>query len=173
MNVVEILGAMKEFFAVLGGALAATLGAVVQSRLANVQAKAKLRLEKLERAYALCQLVYDGHLRELNNFKKHGISDAEEFLKLRKHPGAEMSELKMLVRCYIPKLESDLQALDKGHGPLKQMFAKLEVDARLSEPLPMDVFQRECAEAESHLQVFEQASVTLKQKIAAEARKYT
>lgn len=157
----------------LGGGLVAMLGAIVQNRLAGSQAKIRLRLEKLERAYSLCQQVYDGHLREINNAKTHRLNNPSEFLRLRQHPGAEMSELKMIIRCHFSDLEGDLEHLDSGHAPLKRLFIMIENSARSLESISQEHFKNECDNAENYLRELGKASNALKLKLAAKARNFT
>jgi hypothetical protein len=172
MTSVEVIAALKEPLMLLGGGFMAMLGAVVQNRLGSSQSRSKLRLEKLERAYSLCQQVYDGHLREINNAKLNRLNQPAEFLKNRRHPGAEMSELKMVIRCYFPDLGEDLKKLDEGHAPLKAMFTTAEDLARSGSPLSQEDFLADSKQSELLLGVLGEASNQLKLKLAARARSY-
>jgi hypothetical protein len=173
MTSAELLTALKDPLMLLGGGFMAMLGAIVQNRLGSSQARSKLRLEKVERAYSLCQQVYDGHLREINNAKLNRLTQPTEFLKNRRHPGTEMSELKMVVRCYFPDLDGYLKKLDEGHAPLKAMFTAAEDIARSGSPLSQEIFFAECKQAELHLAVLGEASNQLKRRIADIARSFT
>jgi len=101
-------------------------GALIQSRLSEANRKNRLLAEKLERAYMLCQDIYDGHKREMLNAVNNLPDSPTLFLERRNHPGKEVSELKMLIRSYAPDLKIKLVQLDKGHEPLKKEFRKLE-----------------------------------------------
>ena len=129
----EALAIVGESLKILLGALAAVMGAYIQSKLADKKSKVKLKTEKFERIYYLCQAVYDGHLREIINARKYFIKNPEKFLENRNHPGSEMSELKMLIRSYAPDLELLILAIDKGHRPLKDDFVEFDRVA-LSKP---------------------------------------
>lgn len=122
----EFIAVLKDSLNVLLGALAALLGALVQVRLGERRERERLRTEKLERAYFLCQAVFDGHKREITNAKRFLPNEAEAYLQQRNHPGAEMSELKMLIRSYAKELAPSLRSIDNGHEPLKKSFRELD-----------------------------------------------
>lgn len=122
----EIIIALTPSLNILLGALMALVGAAYQSRANHKNEKIKLKAEKLERAYQLCQFIYDGHLREINNAKRYLPANPTEYLKIKNHPGKEMSELKMLIRCYAPELKSRLSEISKGHDQLKKSLRELE-----------------------------------------------
>lgn len=173
MDLTELISSLSGPLNVIAGAFATLLGMVIQTRMTGAQAKSKLRLEKLERAYSLCQLVYDGHLREIKNFKSYRQSQPSDFLKNRKHPGAEMSELKMLVRCYVPEMSSEIERLDNGHGPLKRMFEKFENEVRGHGNDASVSFVSDCLKVEEFLVVLGEASTGLKLKLASATIQYT
>ena len=108
------------------GACCALLGGLFQSRISEKNRKRHIHAEKLERAYMLCQEIYDGHKREMLNAVNNLPYSPKLFLELRNHPGKETSELKMLIRCYAPELSPKLKELDKGHNPLRKDFRELE-----------------------------------------------
>ncbi len=129
----EFLTILGESVKILLGALAAIMGAYIQSKLADKNSKAKLKTDKFERIYALCQAVYDGHKSEISNARKNFIKKPEKYLENRNHPGSEMSELKMLIRSYSPDLEELITNIDAGHRPLKEIFDEFDKLA-LSKP---------------------------------------
>ena len=131
----EALAIVGESLKILLGALAAVMGAYIQSKLADKNSKAKLKTEKFERIYALCQAVYDGHRREIINARKYFIKKPEKFLENRNHPGSEMSELKMLISSYAPDLEALIKVIDDGHSPLKKIFVEFDRVALSKPPL--------------------------------------
>ncbi len=53
-------------------------------------------------------------------------TNKEMFLKNRNHPGKESSELKMLIKSYIPENINLLIKYDEGHQRLKQDFYRIE-----------------------------------------------
>lgn len=122
----EIISALTESLNILLGALAALAGTLLQARLSERNNKRRLKAEKLERAYLLCQAVYDGHNREIINAKRYLPNSPEKYSEHRKHPGAEMSELKMLIRTHAKELSGSLTSIDSGHEPLKQSFRELD-----------------------------------------------
>lgn len=60
--------------------------------------------------------------REIVNAKRFLPRDPVTYLQQRNHSGAEMSELKMLIRSYAKNLSASLEAIDNGHKPLKNPF---------------------------------------------------
>lgn len=122
----EVILALQESLNILLGALAALAGALLQARLNEKSNKLRLKTEKLERAYFLCQAVYDGHTREVIIAKRYLPDNPEKYSEHRKHPGAEMSELKMLIRTHAQKLSTSLKSIDNGHEPLKKSFRELD-----------------------------------------------
>lgn len=150
-NIVEIVTALKDPLNILAGGLVAVVGAVVQSRLSHAQAKSKLRLEKLERAYSLCQQVYDGYQREIYNLKSNRLSRVATYVDQHKRPGPEMSELKMLVRCYTPNLGRTLDAMNVEHTQLKELTKRIYAEAIAGQTPPPDAFEKDCANADAWL----------------------
>ncbi|MDE1965511.1 MAG: hypothetical protein KGI42_16600 [Xanthomonadaceae bacterium] len=108
------------------GAGAALAGGLIQATFNERRERIRLRASKLERSYQLCQAVYDGHKREI--LKAHHLlpNNAAKFKDVRQHPGAEMSELKFLLRAYSPGVLDSLERLDKAHRPLKDSFATID-----------------------------------------------
>ena len=123
---IEILEAFKPLLLVLLGSLTAILGGFFQFRVSDKSRKITLLSTKLERAYELCQLIYDGHKREINNARIFLPYNPDKYAEKRNHPGMEMSELKMLIRAYMPDLNPQLENLDKGHKPLTKSFNTLD-----------------------------------------------
>ena len=126
MTTLEFLAWAKEPLNIVLGATAAIIGGLIQSRRDQKQSNARLKAEKLERAYSLCQEIYDRHKQQVDIARLYLPSDRASYRDARKHPGAEMSELKMLVRCYSPSLAHLLESIDAGHKPLKVRFAELD-----------------------------------------------
>lgn len=175
MDTTEFIKALQQSLQVLTGGLVAIIGAVVQNRLTANREKTKIRLEKLEATYVLCQSTYDGHLREINNAKslwKNGLS-GQEYLKNRHHPGAEMSELKMLVRCYFPQMDAVLSPMAAAHADLKKTFVHLDDAVRLAQPHTQADWAVFCTQADEALDRLGQASMELKNALASVAAKST
>ena len=169
-STVEILTALKDPLNILAGGLVAVVGAVVQSRLSHAQAKSKLRLEKLERAYSLCQQVYDGYQREIYNLKSNRLSRVATYVDQHKRPGPEMSELKMLVRCYTPELERTLEAMNVEHTQLKELTKRLYGDAIAGHAPVADEFAKDCANADTWLAGLGDCSNKMKQELSSLVR---
>lgn len=167
---VEILTALKDILIILAGGLVAIVGAAVQSRLSNSQAKSKLRLEKLERAYSLCQQVYDGYQREIYNLKSNRLARVANYVDQHKRPGPEMSELKMLVRCYTPKLEPTLGAMNVEHTQLKELTKRIYADAIAGSTPEPEQFAKDCADADSWLAALGECSNKMKQELSCLVR---
>ncbi|MDC9524290.1 hypothetical protein PSH54_02070 [Pseudoalteromonas sp. Angola-30] len=123
---VEILKALNPLLLILLGSLISILGGIFQFRVSDNSRKITLLSSKLERAYELCQLIYDGHKREVSNAQIFLPYNSSIYIDKRCHPGVEMSELKMLIRAYIPELKKHLEKLDSGHKPLKKSFTKID-----------------------------------------------
>lgn len=96
--------------------------------LNDINQKRKVKIEKLERIYSLCQKLYDGHKKQINNARHHLPHNREEYLENRVHPGEEMSEIKMLIRSYFPELINFMDELDNGHKNLKATFDQIDND---------------------------------------------
>lgn len=96
--------------------------------LNDINQKRKVKIEKLERIYSLCQKLYDVHKKQVDNAKHNLPHKRDNYLENRSHPGEEMSEIKMLVRSYFPDLKQHLHKLDEGHTNLKSTFEKLDND---------------------------------------------
>lgn len=148
---VEILTALKDPLQILAGGLVAVIGAAVQSRLSHSQARSRLRLEKLKRAYSLCQQVYDGYQREIYNLKSNRMARVDTYVDQHRRPGPEMSELKMLVRCYTPKLDRTLAAMNVEHTQLKELTKRIYADAIAGRTPEPDEFAKDCADADTWL----------------------
>ena len=134
-----VVDPIDNILGVLAGGLMAILGIHSQARLGASQERRRLRAEKLERAYLLCQAVYDGHKQELVKARRLLPAQTTEFSQSRKHPGAEMSELKMLVRCYAAAYAHDLKGMEDAHSALKKGF--LDLEDRLGTASPDDLQQ--------------------------------
>lgn len=92
----------------------------------------KLRIEKLEKIYMLCQKLFDGHKKQVDNSRNNLPSKPKDYIKNRTHPGEEMSEIKMLVRSYFPELEPKMKNLNAAHNFLKTEFVL--IDNQLTNP---------------------------------------
>jgi hypothetical protein len=127
ITLTEIIEALNPALLVLIGSLTALLAGLIQFRIGERARKRDILISKYERAYGLCQEIYDGHKREIRNAKKFLPSQVEKFIELRNHPGKEVSELKMIVKAYLPEIKSSLEVLDSGHTPLKKLFKKIDM----------------------------------------------
>lgn len=164
--------AFKDQINLILGALIAYLSFVAQGRITHRQAREKLALEKIERCYALCQAVYDGHLREVGNLEQNLEKAPAVFLAQRRHPGAEMSELKMLLKCYTTGLDRYLPALDTSHKPLKDHFRRYEVMCRAGSAVTPEDAARYIEEAKRLLAGLGDTTAELKDQLAARARTF-
>lgn len=169
----EILKALVPSLNILLGAFAAWLGARYQAWVNDRIQKARLKTEKLERAYMLCQSIYDGHRREINKAKSHLPSDPGKFMEARQHPGMEMSELKMLIRSYTPELADSLQLIDTGHEPLKKAFRKLEQQVLEKHAFDQQELSRSFGLWEQHLNDLGTGSNAIKRGLEQELLKLT
>jgi len=160
----------KALYIVLG-ALCATLGGFIQSRLNEKNKKSALLANKLERAYELCQEIYDGHNREIINARKHLPHDKDSFLENRRHPGKETSELKMLIRSYSPDISGNLETIDNGHGELKKSFIKIEEMLLSSDLFTTEEFNQKATEWLGYLEVLGRGSYSLKRDIERKLNK--
>jgi hypothetical protein len=167
---IEIITALKDPLNILAGGLVAVVGAAVQSRLSHAQAKSKLRLEKLERAYSLCQQVYDGYQRELYNLKSNRLSRVATYVDQHQRPGPQMSELKMLVRCYTPTLERTLETMNVEHTQLKELTKRIYADAIAGQTPAPDEFAKDCANADAWLACLGDCSNAMKQELSRMVR---
>ena len=171
LTVAEIFKELVPSLNIILGALMALVGARYQSWVNNRAEKARLKCEKLERAYKLCQAIYDGHRKEVNNAKQHIASSPKKFIENRKHPGTEMSELKMLIRCYIPSLTTSLVEIDKGHAPLKKDLREIEDIALQNKALTAAELKTKLAIWENHLKSLSHGSNIIKAGLEKELRK--
>ncbi len=158
-------------FNVLLGALCALLGAFVQKRFEEKYRKNAFLAQKLERAYLLCQEIYDGHNREINNALKTLPQNAKEFLDKRNHPGKETSELKMLIRSYAPDTANDLIDIDKGHDPLKKQFIELEKKLLSGNSITQTELDQYNVVWQEKLKLLGDGSLSLKRKIEKKLNK--
>ncbi len=130
--------------------------------LNDINQKRKVKIEKLERIYSLCQKLYDGHKKQVNNARHNLPQRRNDYLENRTHPGEEMSEIKMLVRSYFPELEDHMVDLDNGHSKLKSSFEKIDtqlVRAEINGPTPPDTLM-------DHLSILSRGSTTLKDMVS-------
>ncbi len=169
---VEFIEAFKDQINLVLGALIAYLSFVAQGRITHRQAQEKLALEKIERCYALCQAVYDGHLREVGNLEQNLEKAPAAFLAQRRHPGAEMSELKMLLKCYTNGLDHYIPALDTSHKPLKDNFRKYEALCRSGTVVSHEDVVRHVAESKVLLALLGDTTAELKDKLAMRAKTF-
>ena len=168
----DLIDAFKDQINLILGALIAYVSFVAQGRITHRQAQQRLALEKIERCYALCQAVYDGHLREIGNLEQHMATAPAVFLVQRRHPGAEMSELKMLLRCYTDGLDRFIPALDTSHKPLKENFQRYEGLCRSGDALSLVDAARHATEAKVLLAVLGETTAELKRELARQAKAY-
>lgn len=167
---VEIITALKDPLNILAGGLVAVIGAAVQSRLSHAQARSRLRLEKLERAYSLCQQVYDGYQREIYNLKSNRMARVDTYVDQHRRPGPEMSELKMLVRCYTPTLDKTLAAMNVEHTQLKELTKRIYADAIAGRTPAAEEFAKDCADADTWLANLGDCSNKMKQDLSCLVR---
>lgn len=153
------------------GALCALLGAFVQNRYNEKYKKRSLLSEKLERVYFLCQEIYDGHKRELDNALAYLPNEDKKFLESRNHPGRETSELKMLVRSYAPDIECLLEKFDDGHNPLKQELIELEKIALSGESIDANELKSRDSRSRQNLVILGNASNDIKRAVSKKLNK--
>ncbi len=122
----NILTELAKSINIIIGALCTIMGGVIQNKYNENYKKKRLYSEKLERIYFLCQAVFDGHKNEIRKALMYLPTNKEMFLKNRNHPGKESSELKMLIKSYIPENKNLLIKYDEGHQRLKQDFYSIE-----------------------------------------------
>jgi len=168
----EITELFKSLNIVLG-ALCAVLGAVLQSRYNEKHKQKALLCEKLERSYSLCQSIYDGHQQEINNALAYLPLNKEEFLRNRNHPGKETSELKMLLRSYVPDITYHLAQFDEGHTPLKDQFYELEQSLHSGTNITRDEINQKSIEWKEKLQILGNASHKIKLAISSKLHDIT
>ena len=162
----------EELNLVLGAAIA-YLGFFIQARASSQQSKKQLFLEKIERCYALCQLVYDGHKREITNATKNFMVNKELYLSNRNHPGQEMSELRMILRCYVPKLTKFEAEFDKSHKSLKDEIFRMLDDAVLTgQSIELNEFEAEMRRCDSLLNQLAKVTSELKVELAKQANTF-
>jgi hypothetical protein len=172
MSVNDVL-AFKDQLNLLLGALITYIGFYIQGRLSAKQLRNKLLLEKIERAYTLCQLVYEGHKREIENARKNFLSNRKVYISKRKHPGQEMSELKMLLRCYVPELNPFEVTLNLSHKPLKdELFKILDESTSIEKSFDSAEFDSVMIKCDDHLKHLGETTVQLKKKLAGIAGSY-
>lgn len=164
---------LTDFIKGLFGALLALMGSYYQIRVSEKNTKARLKAEKLERAYFLCQAIYDGHKREIANARKNLPHYTERYIEERRHPGVEMSELKMLIRGYIPSLAPLLESIDNGHAPLKKAFTALDNQVLSKEPFASGDPEGKLRTWEAHLQAVSKGSSAIKSGIEKELNSLT
>lgn len=169
-DTIEILTALKDPLNILAGGLVAVVGAVVQSRLSHSQARSRLRLEKLERAYSLCQQVYDGYQREIYNLRNNRMARPGNYVDQHRRPGPEMSELKMLVRCYTPRLEPTLAAMNVEHTQLKELTKRLYADAIGGRTPDAEEFGKQCDDADIWLAALGECANKMKEALSCQVR---
>jgi hypothetical protein len=126
MSIAELITPFIPSLNVILGTLIAMLGARLQFWSSERIQRARLKADKLERAYTLCQKISEGYKREIINAKRHLPAHPDKYRELRQHPGSEISELKMLIKSYVPRLSACLQQVDNGHKPLKEAFDKID-----------------------------------------------
>jgi hypothetical protein len=146
---------------------------LIQQNFSQRQSKSKLRLEKLERAYTLCQLIYDGYRKALLQAETLWRQNPQSYAAARTHPATEMSEFKMLTRCYFPFLESDLLRVDVHHQKIKELGRTLESAATGRIGLDTEQHTRLLQDFHDAVVSVGPAMDSLRQAIALNARDYT
>ena len=169
---VEVTELFKSLNVVLG-ALCAIFGAFLQSRYNEKHKQKALLCEKLERAYSLCQNIYDGHKDEIKNALAHLPLNKDEFLNNRNHPGKDASELKMLLRSYFPDIKHHLEQFDQGHTPLKEGFYDLEKLLHSGVEITDVEMNQKNIEWEKQLHILGSASNSIKKAVSTKLQSIT
>jgi hypothetical protein len=99
-------------------------------RITQKRERMQYQCSKLERGYLLVHALYDGHKAEIDKLASMGTMSGADWLKIRKHPGEAMSELKMIVAMYAPQLKPRLDTVNDVHQVLKKKFARIDKQAR-------------------------------------------
>jgi hypothetical protein len=173
---IEIIDALTPLLLVILGSLGSIWGGLLHFKISDNSRRNSLLCSKLERAYELCQRVYDGHKREIGNARNFLPLEPSKYIEKRCHPGVEMSELKMLVRAYFRDLEKHLDTLDSGHNPLKNSFAKLDVAVAKRQLYVMEKPSLNLAfpasrDWDGHLKLLSKGSFNLKKELEAKMEK--
>lgn len=171
-TLIEFLNIFKDSLLVIATGFVTLLAAGRQIQAQNRQAHDRLMMEKIERASALRQQVYDGHWSQRRNFRMHWIGNREQYFIRDKHPGAEMNELKTIVRCYFPELLPQLEKMDAGHGPLKEQFRELSDGAAMPTADDRAEFAALRDSIQVHFLKMEGGTTVLKKALANEANRY-
>jgi hypothetical protein len=115
--------------ALLGG-LFSYLAVYTTQRVTQQRERMQYRCGKLERGYLLAQLLYDGHKGEIDKLAMIRTMTPAEWMKIRKHPGEVMNELRMIVWMYAPRLETQLESAARAHTALKEAFVDIDRNVR-------------------------------------------
>ena len=143
----------------------------LQHKFSQSTQRKKTILEKVEAAYALCQKAYDGHHREITLYEQTYTRDTVTYLHKRKHPGQDVSDLKMLIRCYFPAIESALEELDLSHKVLKKKFALFDAASLQAQQHESDSHIQEVNNLRRDLERFGHACNVIKLCLTDQAKK--
>ncbi|WP_247243730.1 hypothetical protein [Pseudorhizobium tarimense] len=132
----------------------------------------RLILERLEKAYELSQSVYDGYELQNQLLLNTQLRDANEWLTLRKHPGKEMNELKMLIRVYADGLIEKLDAMDVHHQDLKTLHKRMDNVVREGTPPLSARTQTDQQRVEADLAALGDATNALKTELVTLLREH-
>lgn len=171
-TLIELVPIFKDSLLVIATGFVTFLAAGRQIQAQNRQAHNRLMLEKIERASALCQLVYDGHRSQCRNLKRNWIKKRSAYFEQDRHPGAEMSELKTIIRCYFPELSVQMKLMDTGHNPLKNTFRDLADGAASPTPDELAEYDDLLASVAANFDKMESGTTALKQGLANESGRY-
>lgn len=159
------------FMSAVVAAIIALLGVWIGQFLTGRREKREYKCTRLERAYLLCQKLYDGHKAEIAKVKiaNHTIS-SRDWLQQRNHPGEHMNEIKMIVSMYAPGLQENLDEMDKGHQLLKDRFDT--IDNKFSSGVNIDLSnQNLISNLESFLSTLGTGMNVLKEGLGKAVRK--
>ncbi|CAH0230195.1 hypothetical protein SRABI118_02448 [Massilia sp. Bi118] len=165
MPIDELITPLTPSLNIMLGALAATLAARLQFWSTERTQKARLKVEKLERAYQLSQKIAEGYKREIINAKRHLPAHPDKYNEYRQHLGSEVSELKMVIRSYAPSLSACLQQVENGHKPLKEAFEEIDSQIAMGTPLTGIDFPALFQLWEGYLKLLNQGLVGIKRGI--------
>jgi len=169
----EIVTGVFGLFGVILGAACTYLAGLFQWKAQEATQKKLLLSEKLERAYQLCQLAFEGHRREINSARKNLPQDLSGFINARNHPGNEMSELRMLIQIYANDLSIKLEDFGTIHSSLKKSFRDIDAKALEMKMMNPTELEQEYTKWKHELELLGDASSCLKIAIAEKASALT
>lgn len=140
---VNLVAYMPIIGPLIGGFFAGIVATGIQ-RAITYREDRKLFVERMEDAYRLSQELYEGHHGEILKARSVGNKTSEQWFDNRRHPGKQMSDIKMIVSGYARHLQRDMVPLDQGHSALKECF--LSIDRAIqSGDTPLDACRRQDA----------------------------